>query len=243
MNKEKLIAYQQLALKRKADARENLSKEYLQPEDLDPHWQQFDLISPLQKSALNLDSDLMIILQDWNSFDPNPSAKKIKHDENLESIKFERENGYFPTVRTNINLDKLLKDHFRLKRSDIYITNLFVFIKIGSKSGPIPPDDLKYSASEYTLEEIDIVKPKMILCLGAYAFNSLRSLISSEKFNWRDSLDYPIYYKNSVIYAVSHTTQQAINSTNRGGVDRVNGMWNELAKRFDKLKSSDQKNN
>ena len=88
MNKEKLIAYRQLALKRKADARENLSREYLQPEDLDPHWQQFDLISPLQKSALNLDSDLMIILQDWNSFDPNPSAKKIKHDENLESKKF-----------------------------------------------------------------------------------------------------------------------------------------------------------
>ena len=132
MNKEKLIAYRQLALKRKADARENLSREYLQPEDLDPHWQQFDLISPLQKSALNLDSDLMIILQDWNSFDPNPSAKKIKHDENLESKKFERENGYFPTVRTNINLDKLLNNHFRLKRSDIYITNLFVFIKMGS---------------------------------------------------------------------------------------------------------------
>ena len=116
-------------------------------------------------------------------------------------------------------------------------------LKLEVSQAPIPPDDLKYSAIEYTLQEIDIVKPKMILCLGAYAFNTLRSLISSEKFNWRDSLDYPIYYKHSAVYAVSHTTQQAINSTNRGGVDRVNEMWKELAKRFDKLKSSDQKNN
>jgi restriction system protein len=49
-----------------------------------------------------------------------------------------------------------------------------VFIKPGGMSGNIPSYDIKRSVLEFTLPEIEIVQPKIILALGSNTIKSLQ---------------------------------------------------------------------
>ena len=57
-----------------------------------------DYVSPYTKGAHNVDSDIMVILQDWSS------DQRISGEPDQEGMKY----GYTPSLGTNKNLIRLL---------------------------------------------------------------------------------------------------------------------------------------
>jgi len=115
----------------------------------------------------------------------------------------------------------LLKSHFNLDLADTYGTNLFPFIKAGSLSSAIPIRDLERAAREFALPQIEIVEPKVVICLGLRTFNALRRVLGTEPFkNVAAAIASPISFKRSRIWCQAHTGALGQNNRNRGGVDR-----------------------
>src|SRR5207244_4061604 len=56
----------------------------------------------------------------------------------------------------------------------------FAFIKSGKMNAPIYFPDLIRSVRTYTLLQIDIVRPKMVVCLGSAPFNAIRRALNND---------------------------------------------------------------
>ena len=100
-----------------------------------------DFVSPLTKTAGNVDAVIMVLLQDWSSDDELSQGL----DENTLRL------GYDPTQPTGRNLERFLNTTFGLSLADIYGTNVFPFIKSGGVSRRIPARDLIKAALEFAL--------------------------------------------------------------------------------------------
>lgn len=97
-----------------------------------------DHVSPWSISACNVDAELMLIGQDWASSE----TLEREPDEKRRTI------GQDWFARTNSNLREFL-GYMRLEFSEIYATNLFPFIKQGSKNASIPLRDLVQCGRTY----------------------------------------------------------------------------------------------
>jgi hypothetical protein len=144
-----------------------------------------NFVVPWTKSAYNVDSDIFILGQDWNS-EGNLSGPFNEIQATL---------GQIPTLQSNKNLKYLLNTYLNMEFSETYATDLFVFVKPGNMSAPIRRKDLLYSAREYAMPQIEIVNPKIVICLGANTYNALRSCCGTDRrrvslpwdsFSWRD---------------------------------------------------------
>jgi hypothetical protein len=91
-----------------------------------------DFVSPYTRSAQNLNASVMVFLQDWAS-DRVLSGPFVAERNQL---------GHNPRGTTNANLKLLLHENFALQLSDVYATNLFPFVKLGSQNARIPGRDL-----------------------------------------------------------------------------------------------------
>ena len=140
-----------------------------------------NLISPNAKTANNLNTQVVIVLQDWanqanaDKYFSNPEGSVLKY-------------GYDPFIQTNKNLRNLLVDFFSeelmlssANKEDaslagvfdkIYVTNIFQFLKPGGMSSVVPQKFVKKCA-EFTKQEIKIIKPKVVICLGSKSFFGL----------------------------------------------------------------------
>jgi hypothetical protein len=127
-----------------------------------------DFVVPWTAGAKNVDAALMIIGQDWISED------YLKRNSLPEKRLARREAGQDAGLATNRNLKKLLANAFGLLFSDTYATNVSVFIKPGNMDANVPMRDLEHFAKKFTLPQIRIVKPRMVLCLGERTFNAVR---------------------------------------------------------------------
>lgn len=162
-------------------------------------------ITPNSKTANNLDSKIMIVLQDWGSYNDLIKNGKINIQE--KSLKL----GYNPNLKANKILHNLLytyfKNHLNLDSnynlnddhdlsqlfSKIYITNIFPFIKPGKMSAYIPDKLVKKARKEFIEKEIEIINPKLVICCGRLPFIGL----SDEKVDFGGYIikDERVYYK------------------------------------------------
>ena len=149
-----------LTKQRQNDSMEGFSK----LSDFHDGYYECEYVAPWTISARNTDADLMLISQDWASADFLNKEKNPK----------QKEFGQVEGLPTNKTLKKLLNDHMGMAFSDTYATDAFVFIKNGSMSAPIPFAALVESTKKYALPQIEIVKPKMVICLGSAPFNAIR---------------------------------------------------------------------
>ncbi len=218
----KLEKLKVLAAQRRLDDQVGLSKKYGQVGDFHGGvYDTWELVSPWTKSATNLETELMVIGQDWYSED---AILKSKSPWLL---------GYNPDAPTNKNLFALLRETFGLELSDVYATNLFVFVKPGAANAPIPRGDLLYSAQTYTKKEIDIVHPNTIVCLGSANYSMLCRALEVEALPFKSSHFTPVPYGGSLIYAVPHTGMLGTNQA--GGINEVRKIWSKLAKSISSL--------
>lgn len=215
----KINQLHQLAEARRTDSQQGLSKQYRQIGDFHGgKCDEWKCVSPWNKAAGNFDSEIMVIGQDWIS------------EKAAENAHTSFELGCDPDNRTNKNLQTLLLEHFNLKFSDVYGTNLFVFVKPGTLSSHIPTKDLLYSARKYTLAEIDIVKPKMVLCLGKATYTTLCRAIGVKANHFKTSVDKPLVYRDVLIYGIPHTG--VLGTNNAGGMPKVHEIWKKLANHY-----------
>ncbi len=177
-----------------------------------------DYVSPYTKSADNINARVMVVAQDWASAD-SLSAEKPDRD----SVEL----GYTPNLRTNRNLHDLLKRHFALSRGECYMTNLFPFIKRGPMDAPIPWKDMVRCAKEFTLEEIRIVEPGLIICLGLKTFLALRTAVGhSGTMKMPEAIEKPFNIGETRVHCVAHTGARGTNNRGREQVERD---WENLA--------------
>jgi restriction system protein len=116
--------------------------------DIHNGYYECEYVSPWSISACSLDAALMLIGQDWASSE----TLKRKRDEER------RKTGQDCSSPTNSNLREFLK-HMHLQFSDTYATNLFPFIKLGTKNATIPYRDLVRCGRKYALRQIEIKSP------------------------------------------------------------------------------------
>ncbi|NBC10341.1 MAG: hypothetical protein GVY24_01215 [Planctomycetes bacterium] len=77
-----------------------------------------------------------------------------------------QEYGLKRNLLTNKRLEALLESVFGLSFHEVYVTNIFPFIKRGGISSHVPLRDAARTGLEFTKNELEIVKPKMTLGLG-----------------------------------------------------------------------------
>ena len=176
-----------------------------------------DFVSPYTKSACNLDADVMLIAQDWSS---EQSLLSFGYSEEL-ALK-----GYSPQLPTNKRLQALLTNKLGIKFNQTYATNLFVFIKHGSISAKIKNRDLLYSAQTYTLPEISIVRPKIVICLGSAVYKVLSKSILGTERHLKTSVDYPFSYDNALIFGTYHPG--GLGTAAAGGAEAVELHWQKI---------------
>jgi restriction system protein len=166
-NEHKREALLQLAKKRKADRRDG----YKCLSDIHDGYYECDFVSPWTTSAHNVNADLMILGKDW-------ASTKILEEQDRDPER--RRTGQDENSKTNTNLRYYLGNYCRLEFSDTYATNVFPFIKCGSKAGRIRTPDMRYAADTYALPQIKIVSPLMAICLGPSVFRAVRRAALAE---------------------------------------------------------------
>jgi len=183
-----------------------------------------DYVSPYTKSANNINADIMFLLQDWSSDDclqSDPTPREL-------------ELGYTPDLPTNINLKRLLEKYFGVvDLRETYGTNLFPFIKPGGISAGIPFKALIQAAKDFAIPQIDIVKPKLVICLGTSVYNSILCALGLPLHKTlADSIANPIFYNSILVHAQSHPGGMGRAKRNKGGIDRVSQDWENMARKY-----------
>ena len=183
-----------------------------------------DYVSPYSKSAHNVDAEVFVILQDWSC--DNNMIREVCNETNLL--------GYTPSVGTNKNLIKLLKENLNLELKDTYTTNLFPYIKMGGMSAYIKKGDMKKSAKEFTLPMMDIIKPKIAVALGMKTFNALRESCDLKPArNMSEAVDLAFKYSATKIFFQAHPSQRSQNQRTKALVIKD---WRRISDYLDSKK-------
>ncbi len=180
-----------------------------------------DHVSPYTKCASNVDSKIMVVLQDWQEhrFFQDPKHEQDRH--------YAATLGRAPALKANKNLDRLVETHFHLSVADIYVTNLFPFIKFCD----IPTQDYRLAAKVFCLPQIEIVAPDLVICAGLEVFNALRHLGGARQLQ---NLDEAVGRSSPCKLHDHHLWCQAHPSA-RGKWDasNVGPHWNRMAKWYE----------
>jgi restriction system protein len=127
--------------------------------------------------------------------------------------------GHSPGLPTNRNLKRLLLEHLGLNLDATFATNLFPFIKQGGISSTIPMRDLVRAAREFAIPQIEIVSPKIVVCLGMNTFNALRLASGMDaKYPMASAIASPFHAKGVRIWCQAHTGSRGQNSRGRAQV-------------------------
>jgi uracil-DNA glycosylase len=187
------------------------------------------LVVPWTKSACNVDAKLMIIAQDW------ASEKYFQRPNNRTSWRdtLRTHFGQDPQLPTNRNIRRLLRC-FGIKWRQTYATDLSVFIKPGNMNGDIPDALLRYCAIKYTIPQVRIVRPKMVLCLGIRTFNAVRYALKTPTMKLSAAYSAEPHTVDddtrAEVYGVPHTGGLGFASC--GGMSNIRPIWQDLADRM-----------
>jgi len=180
-------------------------------------------VVPWTKSACSYDADLMIIGQDWAS-----ESHLKKRDECIRVL------GQKPTLATNRNLKKFLKKYMLLEFGETWATDVFPFLKRKRMSERIPQNLLVECAKTYTLKEIEIIRPLMVVCLGLRTINAVRVALGQNTLPNIDAAS-DVTQSDKLpcieIYGATHTGGWG--TTTRGR--KMNAEWRKLGRRLKQL--------
>jgi uracil-DNA glycosylase len=215
---EKIAAIAALRELRRASAagqrRQGYSRDYRHIEAFhDGAYDRHPWVSPRTISAGNVDSDLMIVAQDWASEDY--LCKPLNDDMCMLGLE--------PSLPFNRNLERLLREAFHRELADVFVTNAFVFAKPGGMTARIPRRDLARSAAEYGVPQVAIVRPRLVICLGAVTFDAMR----------RAGADLAA---RAELHHVPHVGALGLRAT--GGYDASLARWRQLVSRLDQLQAA-----
>lgn len=147
------------ALRRLAEKRRNCRtpRGYEHIEAISPQNATDEYVVPWTKSANNVDSCVMLVAQDWNSIDSlTQGADEIHQHTTGQSKKF----------KTNRVVRGFLREYLGMRFCDTYATDIIPYLKPGDASSIVSPSALVHCAEMFTIEEIQIVRPRIVICIG-----------------------------------------------------------------------------
>jgi hypothetical protein len=179
-----------------------------------------EFVSPYTNSAANVDSWIVILLQDWSS--ENSLARSF----DAETAKI----GHTLRFPTNRNLKAILETVFSLRLEQIFATNVFPFIKRGSMSSPIPSYDINKAFTDFCFPQIQIVRPKLVVCCGKQVYESAHNYFKMPKGKLQPVGNY--FENNGIIYYHQrHTGATATNTS--GGLPEAFSNWKKMKETFE----------
>jgi uracil-DNA glycosylase len=184
-----------------------------------------EFVVPWSKGACNYSAKVMVIAQDWDSYE-NLSVPLTKDHHEIKRV------GRNVDLKTNTRLDDLLDRHFNRKFKDTFATDVFPFIKKGGMDARLKWADLVRCAHDFALRQIEIIDPLMVICLGrATTFRAIaRAIPDSRIVRVGDNPLGPIKYNKvpqAEIYGVTHPGGWGNNWQ-----ERIEIEWSYLANRF-----------
>lgn len=225
MSIEKLSLIRNISMKIESDSLASLKGKYFKVSDFnDGIYYDPDYISPISKSAHNLNSKVLIILQDWASYD-----FLISQDHTPEKIK----TGIDLSLPTNKRLQLYLLNYFGINFYETYAINLFPYIKLGNISALIPIHDYLYSIENFIEPFIKSFEANIVIAVGSTNYNILRRFKKISKINIKDTYLDPFKIGNSVVLGVPHTG--GMGTANAGGEDKVKSIWKKLSDNYRQL--------
>jgi len=218
---------QLVAMRRHPDAgtvRSGYSNNYRKLGDFHDGIYDFDEhVVPYSKSACNTNCEIMFIAQDWASEDfmmRGPDFEQAQH-------------GHDKKLPFNKLFFRILDEIFNMKFSDTYSTDAFVFIKPGKMDAKIPAKDMCRSSLQYALPQIDIIKPKLVICMGGSPYNGIRRALGMKSVKVKDALGEMFSYGQTRIMIGTHLGS---NVTSRiGGHEGQFRIWGDLHDKFRKI--------
>lgn len=187
--------------------------------DFKPEYDSTPHVSPYSRFAGNIYADIMILLQDWASSD----WLRGPYDADVARL------GHDPRIPTNRNLANLLYRHLDAHVEDTYITNVFPFVKRGGMSARVPSAALLQAAREFALPQIDIIRPKLAICMGLASFNAVASACDRPKAKDLNAAIEQSFYRNKTwICCQAHPSQRSQNHRSRLRQDQVDRDWIRL---------------
>lgn len=138
---------------------------------------------------------------------PRRTLRRVRlHGALTPRLNLTAEKGFTPSLPTNKNLIRLLQEHFDLPLHQTYATNLFPFIKPGAMNARIPVGDLTRSAREFAIPQIDIVAPRLVICLGLATYNGLRRALRMPRAKTLDeAIGHPFSHNGTRVWCQAHT--------------------------------------
>jgi uracil-DNA glycosylase len=178
MISKKDLAYRILVRSRKIC---HLCKGLTNPADYDNGVFDCDHIGPWSRWQGNLNTQLMIIGQDWGDTgyfrqykgrdkDNNPSNKTIR--ELLASIEI-------PIPPPSVS---------GLGTSSIFLTNAILCLKEGGLGATVKREWFNNCGHHYLKPLIEIINPKVVVTLGKYAYEIIGRLYNLPKLSYRDAV-------------------------------------------------------
>lgn len=176
-------------------------------------------VSPWTIAANNVDAEVMIIAQDWTSHDRISGP--------FDPI--QAEVGYNKELRTSKNIKRFLQ-YFGIDLKQTYATNAFVFVKPGKMNANIPKYDFLYSVKTYAIPQINIIKPRLVICLGGQTFNTIRQVLGHDAVPMSSVQASPIHFSGSDIVGVNHPGAWGMKMA--GGYANLERQWKFLAETY-----------
>lgn len=172
-------------------------------------------VSPYTRGAGNCDSPVFLLLQDWGS-------ENFLHELTDEERNTLAALGRAPGLETNKNLSALLSEWLGMKLDTCYATNLLPFVKPGRMSESVPEVVLRRAAKEFAVPQIQIVRPRQVICLGRAVFRSVRHAVGLT-LGSRLTVGQSFVWEGIRIWRQAHPG--GLGAASRGGLQGLRDDW------------------
>ncbi len=182
-----------------------------------------DQIGPWSRLCGDLDATLMVIGQDWGD------VHYYIKNRGLDDVR-NRTTRTLEELLLGIGLKVALSETGRANRG-VFLTNALLCLKAGGMQAPVEQQWFTNCANRFLRRQIEIVAPRVVVCLGQKAYEAVLNAFRLESLAFRRAVEAEsgiILPNQSRLLAVYHCGQRILN-THRS-LDQQRRDWHRVAK-------------
>jgi uracil-DNA glycosylase len=227
MNTNKIKAYQDLVNSRKAC---QLCDGLTNPSAINDGIFDSNHIGPWSRWQGNLNSELMIIGQDWGDIKYFQDNKGYEKDDNPS-------NNMIRSLLASIDIEIPQPSKSNETKNPIFLTNAILCLKKGGLSGPVKKRWFDNCGHNFLRPLIGIMQPKIVVTLGKYAYEIMCKVYGFPKVKFREAIIFQgsgFFLKNDIRYfPVYHCSRLVINSKTRTFEEQI-ADWQKIRRAIGK---------
>ncbi len=157
----------------------------------------------------NINTDLMVVAQDWgdtDSFLKNSGLEHAKSPTNKNLV----------TLLESVGINIELPPEFSGYKGEIFLTNAILCLKEGGAQAPVKQEWFEQCGKRYLSSLIEIIEPKVLISLGENAYHAIKGLYNLQKMRFRDAVNSaPLELSNNIQYFPMYHCGSRIMNTHR----------------------------